>query len=149
LRQGEPVAGPTSQVKLRFGDTLLVQGTWEQIVGLRAERNDFVVLGEPRGHEGARFDPRRGPLVMAIMLAMLALIAFEVLPTVTAVLLAAVAVVLTGCISMEDAYRTRGWESVVLIAGMLPMATALEKTGGMLLIAGWLTASVGSLGPLA
>lgn len=149
LRHGEPVAGPTSQVKLRFGDTLLVQGTWEQIAGLRAERNDFVVLGEPREHEGARYDTRRGPLVIAIIVAMLALITFELLPTVTAVLLAGVAVVLTGCLRMEDAYRSMSWESVVLIAGMLPMATALEKTGGMGLIAGWLTTSLGPLGPLA
>ncbi|HMQ29651.1 MAG TPA: SLC13 family permease [Chloroflexaceae bacterium] len=149
LRHGEPVAGPTSQATLRFGDTLLVQGTWAQIAGLRAERNDFVVLGEPRGHEGVRYDPRRGALVIAIMLAMLALITFELLPTATAVLLAAVAIVLTGCLTMEDAYRAMSWESVVLIAGMLPMATALEKTGGMELLAGGLTASLGPLGPLA
>lgn len=149
LRQGEPVPGPTSQAKLRFGDTLLVQGTWEQIAGLRAERNDFVVLGEPRGPEGVRYDPRRGPLVIAILIAMLALISFEVLPTVTAVLLAAVAMVLTGCLTMEDAYRSMSWESVVLIAGMLPMATALEKTGGMELIASGLTTSLGAMGPLA
>ncbi|GIW02135.1 MAG: hypothetical protein KatS3mg058_3538 [Roseiflexus sp.] len=68
---------------------------------------------------------------------------------VTAVLLAAVAMVLTGCVSMEEGYRAINWESVVLIAGMLPMATALDKTGGLQLMASGLTATLGALGPLA
>jgi di/tricarboxylate transporter len=71
------------------------------------------------------------------------------LPTVVAVGLAAIAMVATGCLSMEEAYRAINWESVVLIAGVLPMATALETTGGMRLVVDALVAGVGPYGPLA
>ncbi|HMO56967.1 MAG TPA: SLC13 family permease, partial [Roseiflexaceae bacterium] len=149
MRLGEPVSGLTSQTELRFGDTLLVQATWAQIGELRREHNDFVVVGEPRGVETARYDTRRAPLALAIMVAMLAIITIEALPTVTAVLLAAVLMVLTRCVVIEDVYNTMSWESLVLIAAMLPMATALEITGGMIFIADAITGTLGSIGPLA
>jgi di/tricarboxylate transporter len=149
LRLGAPLDAPTSRVELHFGDTLLVQGTWERIASLLDERNDFVVVGEVRRPSTARALTRHAPIALAIMLGMLILISFDVLPMVTAVLLAAVAMVLTGCVSMEEGYRAINWESVVLIAGMLPMTTALDKTGGLQLMASGLTATVGALGPLA
>lgn len=149
LRLGAPLDAPTSRVELRFGDTLLVQGTWERIASLLDERDDFVVVGEVRRPSTERARTRRAPIALAIMLGMLILISFDVLPMVTAVLLAAVAMVLTGCVSMEEGYRAINWESVVLIAGMLPMATALDKTGGLQLMASGLTATLGALGPLA
>lgn len=149
LRGGQPVEGPTSQTELRFGDTLLVYGTWEQIARLRDERDHFVVIGQQRALTTSHYDARRGPRALAIMLAMLVLITLQIVPPVTAVLIAAAAMVLSRCMTMEDVYRTMNWESVVLIAGMLPMATALEKTGGIQLIAGTLTSSLGGVGPLA
>lgn len=149
LRGGQPVEGLTAQTELRFGDTLLAQGTWEQIARLREERDQFVVIGQQRALTASHYDARRGPLAVAIMLGMLVLITLSIVPTVTAVLVAAVAMVLSRCITIEDVYRTMNWESVVLIAGMLPMATALEKTGGIQLIAAALTSSLGGIGPLA
>jgi di/tricarboxylate transporter len=83
------------------------------------------------------------------MLAMLIVMTFGWLPTVVAVLLAAVAMVLTGCLTMDDAYRSVNWEAVVLIAGILPMATALELTGGMQVVVDGLVGVVGPYGPLA
>ena len=149
LRLGVRIPGPTSQVELRFGDTLLVQGTWEQIAALESERDDVVVVGETSRRTGIPYDLRRGPWAIGIMLGMLGLITIANWPTVTAVLLAALLMILTGCISMEQVYRRMNWESLVLIAGMLPMATALDKSGGMTLLAGGLTATLGTFGPLA
>lgn len=149
LRLGKPIEGRTSQTELRFGDTLLVQGAWEQIAQLREERNNFVVVGQQRELTATRYETRRASIAIMSMLGMLVLITFNLLPTVTAVLLAAAAMVLTRCITMEEVYRTMNWESIVLIAGMLPMATALEKTGGMQLIATALTESLGAFGPIA
>lgn len=149
LRLGAPLDAPTSRVELRFGDTLLVQGTWERIASLLDERNDFVVVGEVHRPPTKRALTRRASVALAIMLGMLILISLDILPMVTAVLLAAVAMVLTGCVSMEEGYRAINWESVVLIAGMLPIATALDKTGGLQLMASGLTATLGALGPLA
>jgi di/tricarboxylate transporter len=83
------------------------------------------------------------------MTAMLVAMTFGWLPTVVAVLVAAVGMVLTRCISMDDAYRAINWESVVLIACILPMATALEVTGGMQLVVDGLVSTVGPYGPFA
>lgn len=77
------------------------------------------------------------------------LMTFKLVPAVTAVLLAALAMVLTRCIVMEEAYKAINWQSLVLIAGMLPMATALEQTGGITLIVDALVTSLGSMGPYA
>ena len=61
----------------------------------------------------------------------------------------AFATVVLRCITMEDAYRSINWQSLVLIAGMLPLATALDKTGGITLIVDGLVNAVGDLGPFA
>jgi di/tricarboxylate transporter len=80
---------------------------------------------------------------------MLATMTFGLLPAVIAVLLAGVAMVQARCVTMEEAYRAVNWQSVVLIAGMLPMATALEKTGALDLVVEGLVGTLGDLGPVA
>lgn len=147
-RLGELVSAPLADLSLRFGDTLLVQGEWERIRLLQHETRDFIVAMAPREMSDALAPLARAPLAVGIMVAMMALLTLGIVPPVTAVLLAAVGMVLTGCVTVEDAYRAVNWESVVLIAGILPMATALEATGGM----AWLVASLSGLmegaGPL-
>ncbi len=149
-RFGKPVAGELAELPLRFGDTLLVQGSREEIEALQRESRDFVVIGGA----GSAATPgqgltRRGAIAAVIMVAMLVLMATGVLPAVVAVLLAAAAMVLTRCLSMEGAYRSVSWESVVLVAAMLPMATALDKTGGMELVVDVIVSNLGALGPIA
>lgn len=149
MRLGRPIVGDLATARLRFGDTLLVHGPWEKISLLREETRDFVMVGQPRElleHHGT---PKQAAIALLIMVGMLILITLEILPAVTAVLLAAIAMVLTRCLTMEDAYTAMNWASVVLLAGTLPLATALQKTGGVQLIAGQLTASLGQLGPHA
>jgi di/tricarboxylate transporter len=148
-RMGELLPGRIIDAPLQFGDMLLVEGTWDRVRVLRRDTRDFIVVGQPAEMAEAERPVRLGPVAIAIMLGMLILMTFEIVPTVTAVLLAAAALVLSGCLTMEDAYRNINWESVVLIAGMLPMATALQKTGGMAYIANGLTASFGEMGPVA
>jgi di/tricarboxylate transporter len=126
-----------------------LEGPWEQIELLRRERRNLVVVGQPKEMLARTMEGNKGLWAVGIMLGMLLLMTFEIIPTVTAVLLAAVAMVLSGCLSMDDVYRTMSWESVILIAAMLPMATALEKTGGIDLIANGLTSGLGGFGPLA
>ena len=148
MRRGAPVEEPLAAVPLRFADTLLVAGTPERIEMLRNEVGDFVVVAQ------AQDAPAEGPLstrqitAVAVVVGMMALLTLELVPPVTAVLLAAVAMVLTRSLDAEAAYRSINWESVVLIAAMLPMATALQKTGGMDLLVGQLGA-LGAAGPLA
>jgi len=133
-RLGESLEGDIREAKLRFGDMLLVQGPWEKIRLIQGETRDFVVAMAPREMGAALRPLDKAPLALSIMAGMMLLLTFEIVPAVTAVLLAAVAMVLFRCVSVDDAYRAVNWESVVLIAGILPMATALEITGGMDLI---------------
>jgi di/tricarboxylate transporter len=130
-RGGAPVEGDITELALRFGDTLLVAGPRRRIELLRSEGNDFVVVARAADPAAERRLSPRAKVALGIMLGMMALMTFDVLPAVTAVLLAATLMVLSGALDVESAYRSINWESVVLIAGILPMATALEKTGGM------------------
>ncbi len=147
-RGGKPVPGNAADLPLRFADTLLVEGRRKDINVLRNESRNFVVIAEPRELSEPWHDTRRAPLAIAIMVGMLVLMTFGIVPNVTAVLLAAVAVVMTRCLTMTEAYRTINWESVVLIAAILPMATALEKTGGIELIVNSLLSALGDAGPM-
>lgn len=149
LRKGIPVADDLSHLRFRFGDSLLIGGHWNQIRLLQEERANFVVLSLPEEMDEAVPAQHKSPLALAIVLTMLMLMTFNIVPAVTAVMLAALAMVLTKCLRMKDVYAAINWQSLVLIAGMLPMATALEQTGGVDLIVQALVRILGSLGPVA
>ena len=150
IRRGnEPLQGALADVRLAFGDTLLVSGRWRDINLLQADKKDFVVLHLPVEMKDVAPARSRAPYALAILLGMIVLMTFGLVPNAAAVLLAALGVVLTRCVSMEAAYNAINWPSLVLIAGMLPLATALQKTGGTDLIVGALVAGVGDAGPRA
>ncbi|HET9027362.1 MAG TPA: SLC13 family permease [Trueperaceae bacterium] len=136
-----------AETRLRFGDTLLVQGALSAIDRLDGERLDAVVLSESGGERPAP-KRRKAPLAVVILLLMLASMSAGWVAPVVAVLMAALALVVTGCLSMEEAYRSVQWQSVVLIAGMLPLASALEVTGGVQLVADVVVRVFGGSGPL-
>ena len=145
-RDGEPVAD-YEDVKLAASDSLLVVGPWSRIQRLQSLHHDFVVLEMPT--EQAEVVPayRRMPLALIILVAMVLLTIFDVVPLVAAVIMAAMAAGATRCLTMEDAYRAIHWSSLVLVAGMLPLADALEKTGGTKIIVDGLMYAVGDTSP--
>jgi len=109
-----------------------------------------VVLGEPLEEAAKVTLDYKAPVAACIMLLMIAMMVFDFIPVapVTAVMIAGVLMVLTGCFrSVEAAYKTINWESVVLIAAMMPMSVALEKTGASALISHSLVSGLGSYGP--
>ena len=136
------------ETPLRFGDILLVQGPWSHILALRNKRRDFVVMGELEAVMGAPAR-RRAPVALLVLGGMLAVMVTNALPLTTASLLAALAMVLTGCLTIDEAYEAVDWKSIVLIAGMLPMSTALEKVGLVNVVAQGITDLLGAWGPLA
>ncbi len=148
-RMGEPLEADLSITPLRFGDTLLVKGAWDRIRLLERERSDFVVTGLPRELDRAVRPYGKAPLAVAIMVSMMLVMALDLLPPVLAVLTAAAAMVLTGCVGAEEGYRSINWQGVVLIATVLPVARALEVTGGMDLIVDALSGPLALAGPLA
>lgn len=118
-------------VVLRSSDTLLVKGRLKYLQNLRGERADLVLVAEPDSEPGVLIDGRGAILAVSITAVMLVVMALGLLPNVLAVLLAAVAVVLAGCVRPAAIYSSVSWESVVLIACMIPLAGALETTGAM------------------
>ena len=136
--------------KLQSGDVLLVQGKWSNISKLDDQETDWVVLGQPEEQASKVTLNYKAPLAAIIMLAMVATMVFDFIPIapVTAVMAAGLLMVLTGCFrNVEAAYKTINWESIVLIAAMMPMSVALEKTGTSALISHSLVSSLGSMSP--
>lgn len=146
-RPGEAKPLNLKDTPLEFGDMLLVQGFWQNIHALKKNRKDLVVMGEPENMVDA-MNIGKAPIAAMVLIGMLILMVFEIVPLVTASMLAGLAMVLTGCLTMDEAYDAIDWKSIVLIAGMLPMATALEKVGLVSLIADWATTSLGNSGPI-
>ncbi len=148
-RRGEYVVKEMSKERLRFGDALLVQGSWDEIELLARETSDVVVVGQPKEHASMAAANGKAPIAGAIMLLMVALMILEVFPAVISVSIGAVLMIVTGCVrNMDDAYSKINWESIVLIAAMLPMATALEKTGGMVMLSEGIIQMLGGLGAI-
>ena len=141
-----------SDIHLKANDVLLVQGTWKDIARLGSDADEWVLLGQPMEEASKVTLNYKAPLAAAIMLMMILLMVFDFIPVapVTAVLLAAVLMILSGCFrSVEAAYKTINWESIVLIAAMMPMSVALTNTGASALISQSLVSSLGNYGPYA
>lgn len=133
---------------LRRNDVLLVQGTWSDIGHLSRETSEWVVLGQPESQASHVTLDYKAPLVAVIMLAMIVALVFNFVPAVIAVIIAALLMVLCGCFrSVGDAYKAMNWESIVLIAAMMPMSLALEKTGADKMFSSALIGIFGSMGP--
>jgi di/tricarboxylate transporter len=147
--RGEPLTTNLADQTLDFGDTLLIAGGWDDIRRLREDRENFVVLTVPAEYSERLPARQRAPLAVAILIIMVAGMAFGLLPNSAAALLAALAMIATGCVQLDAIYRIISWKTVVLIAGMLPLATALTKTGATVMMAHGLVATLGSLGPIA
>ena len=137
--------------KLHSGDVMLVQGDWKDIARLEREDTEWVVLGQPQKQAEQVTLDYKAPMAGAIMLLMVVLMVFDKIPVapVTAVMIAGVLMVLTGCFrSVEAAYKTINWETIVLFAAMLPMSHALEKTGASAWLSDALVQSMGGSGPI-
>ena len=136
---------------IHTGDVLLVQGTWNNIANLEKETSEWIVVGRPLEEAAKVTLDYKAPVAAVIMMAMVAVMVFDFIPVapVTAVLLAALLMVLTGCFrNVEAAYKTINWESIVLIAAMMPMSVALQKTGVSAWISNALVSSLGGYSPL-
>lgn len=138
--------------KLHVGDMLLVQGEWTNLTHLTADTTNWVVLDQPEKAADKVLLDYKAPVAAAIMLLMIAMMVFDFIPVapVTAVIIAGLLTVFAGCFrNVEAAYKTINWESIVLVAAMMPMSTALEKTGASALVSQGLVDSLGSMGPTA
>jgi di/tricarboxylate transporter len=144
-RQGEVITQRLRDVRLRFGDTLLLQGPGHRVTALQ-EGDEFLVL-EPIKLEMRRQD--KALISVGVMALVLLLATFGGLTIALAMVIGAVLMVLSGSLTMDEAYQSIEWRSVFLIAGMLPLGTAMANTGTAQYLASLIVNNVGVLGPIA
>jgi di/tricarboxylate transporter len=144
-RQGRAYRSSLRDMALRFGDALLLYGRRERLQVL-GEEPDFLVLTE-----AAQEAPRTNKALLAllIMAVVLVPVMLDLLPIAISALVGIVLMIVTRCLTMEEAYRAIEWKAVFLIAGMLPLGIAMEQTGAASFLAEGMVSLVGGLGPLA
>ncbi len=145
-RQDRAIRTGLADIPLQFGDSLLMQGPWRRLELLRSDR-DLILLS----HESERPPVPRGQawLASGIFAATILLAAVSPLSVSEVMLAGALLMILAGVVTMAQAYRVIDWRVVFLVAGMLPLGTAMTKTGATELIAHAITSTLGSFGPLA
>ena len=131
-RHGQILHRKISELPLRVGDILLIQGAKADIAALEDDRT-FRIIEALGGRQPKR---RRAPVAIAIFTGVVALATFKVVPFSVAVILGSVAAFLTKCITPEQAYRELEWKAVILIGSMLALGTAMEHTGTARYLAG-------------
>ncbi|MDX1481345.1 MAG: SLC13 family permease [Woeseiaceae bacterium] len=142
-REGETIAADLAEERLQVGDALLMIGPRERLALLENDP-DFLIL-TPLGQEPP--DTRRAPLAALIMLGVVSVVMAGYAPISVAAVVGGTIMVLTGCLSMEQAYRAIDWRAIFLIAGMLPLGTAMQDTGAAQYLAGQVMNLLGDLGP--
>jgi di/tricarboxylate transporter len=144
-RQGDIITERLRDVRLRFGDSLLLQGPLSQLRRLQ-EGNAFLVLEPVPVRKNRR---NKAILASAISILVLVLVVIIRLEISTAMVIGSVLMVLTGCLSMDEAYESIDWRTVFLVAGMLPLGVAMEETGTARFLADLLLGALGQYGNLA
>ena len=144
-RKGTAYRVDLRDMALQFGDALLLYGPWDKL-NLLGREPDFLVLTE-----AAQEAPReeKAKLALTIMAAVLIPVIMDWVPIYIAVVIGAAFMVLTRCLTMEEAYRYIEWKAVFLIAGMLPLGTALDNTGAARILAEGVVGTLGPFGPVS
>jgi di/tricarboxylate transporter len=142
-REGEMVGTDIADERLQIGDALLLLGPRERLKLLSTD-SDFLIL-TPLGQKPP--DTRRAPLAAFIMLAVVVSVMMGKAPISVAAVVGGSIMVLTGCLNMEQAYRAIDWRAIFLIAGMLPLGTAMADSGAATYLAGQVMTLLGDAGP--
>ena len=142
-REGETVGTELADERLQVGDALLLLGPRDRLQLLSTD-SDFLIL-TPLGQEPP--DTRRAPLAAAIMLGVVLTVMLGYAPISVAAVIGGTIMVLTGCLNMEQAYRSIDWRAIFLIAGMLPLGTAMQDTGAATYLANQVMSLLGDAGP--
>ncbi len=144
-REGKTYREGLGTMPLRFGDALLLQGSYDRIDLLRDEPS-LIVFKE----SADEIPPNpRAWLAVGLTAAAVTLSALNILPIAEATFTAAVFMILSGCLSMDEAYHAIEWQAIFLIAGMLPLGVAMSSAGTASLIGDLLVNLMGHWGPLA
>ncbi|WP_305045883.1 SLC13 family permease [Geoalkalibacter sp.] len=144
-RRGAPLREKLNAVRLQVGDALLIMAAQKDIDQLRAD-DDFIVLEEV---PEPSLRSRKVPFAIGIVAAVVGVAALNILPILVTALLGCVAMVLTRCLTLEEAQKSVDWTVIFLLGGILPLGIAMEKTGTAQWLAGQALQLAGGLGPIA
>ena len=142
-REGQTVGADFANERLQIGDALLLLGPRDRLQLLSSD-SDFLIL-TPLGRKPP--DTRRAPLAAFIMLGVVVSVMLGYAPISVAAVVGGSLMVLSGCMNMEQAYRAIDWRAIFLIAGMLPLGTAMQETGAATFLAGQVMLLLGDAGP--
>jgi di/tricarboxylate transporter len=132
LRRGVvPHARGLLNEALKVGDTLLLIGPWKEIVNLRSDGGDLVIINLPAEFDEVLPVPGKAPHALVCLAIVVGLMISGLVPNVQAALIGCLLMGVLGCVSLTSAYRSIDWKTIVLIVGMLPFSTALQRTGGV------------------
>lgn len=144
-----PGAHEKGSAILQAGDSLLLQGTWKAL-DIHLADPDVLVVDSPELVRRQAVPLGMGARqAIIILLGMVFLLATGLVPPAVAGLLAAGAIVLSGIMRVDQAYRAIDWTTVILVAAMMPLSTAMVESGAATMLADWLVYLVGDAGPLA
>lgn len=136
-------------IVIKAGDAFLLRGTWEHIDDLKQQHENLVIIGSPEGM-AKNVDNLNGKSYIALgaLILMIVFMVFKIVPGSIAALISAGIILLTGCVPITKAYKGISWTSVVMIAAMIPMGIALQKTGTAQVIANGLVEYLGAIHPI-
>lgn len=132
LRRGNAaVEGPLKDEVLKLGDELLLIGPWKAIEALQSGARDLVLLDLPAERADVLPVASKAPQALACLLIVVVLMVWGIVPNVQAAFIGCMLMGALGCITLDSAYRSIDWKTLVLIVGMLPFSIALQRTGGV------------------
>jgi di/tricarboxylate transporter len=142
---GRTIREKIGKIRLEFGDSLLILTERERLSDLR-KTQDFLVLGEVRGYL-LRFD--KIPYAVAIFLSIIAAATLQIFTILEAALLGTTLMLITGCFQFREVYNNLHWQTIIMLGCLIPLGTAMEKTGMAQLIAQQLITNLVDFGPTA
>ncbi|MBL0280076.1 MAG: SLC13 family permease [Bacteroidetes bacterium] len=142
-RQGEIIEGRLDEIELRFGDDLLLEIKKDSFDQLK-RGGDFVFTQEI---EKEVIDKKKVWITSGILLMVILTSAFEILPIIQGAIIGTILMFLFKCITIREAYREVDWRIIFVLAALLPLGTALEKTGAAEILAGYMETYISGYGP--
>jgi len=137
------------EINVKAGDGFLIRGSWENIDLLKSQHENLVICGSPEGLAKDVDDlTPKSYIALGALLLLIVLLVFNIVPGAIASLISAGIVILTGCVPLTKAYESISWTSVIMIAAMIPMGLALQKTGLADIVAKGLVDGLGSVHPI-
>jgi len=142
--RAQTIRDKLNQVRLEFGDALLVLGPKAELARLRGDGN-FLMLDQV---EEPALRRAKIPIALGIIAAVVALATFNIMPILVSAIVGCIALVVTRCLTLEDAYAAIDWKVIFLLAGVLPLGLAVEKSGAAQLLAQSTLGLAGPFGPV-